>query len=467
MDFGRKATVLIGKNGTGKSSLISALRKGLSFMFAKNKKYPRGLHQSNDANVQGIGFWDAHFSEIERAFHYPVSLQLEGSFLENTLSWELLKGESNSRYQSTLYKEAQNAILEHYNNRLRSAKLPLLSFYSDSYPHVLSKAGSKAKQVIGRDTVPRDFGYYAWGEEANSMELWRKRYKKASRYLSTLQSEIDRIKRQLAQKSEREVLRVTEEMLNERLEAQQNDARAESFTHELNFIESKLLQFTQPLKESRDFIYASFQVVRVQSAIPILSGEDKYEDIEFSFSNGSSVFFEMLPQGYKRLFSIVIDIAYRSYILNGQEEPEGVVFIDEVGLHLHPSLQQEVLERFRRTFPQVQFIVSTHSPLVISNLNADGHEQKVIKLKKEEGVYSNQTVENVYGIDYATNLSEIMESSPRSSTIDKYINAYLFLYGKGKQEQANRMLDKLKEYMGTESLPTKLQEEIESKEKDY
>jgi hypothetical protein len=74
------------------------------------------------------------------------------------------------------------------------------------------------------------------------------------------------------------------------------------------------------------------------------------------------------------------------------------------------------------------------------------------------------TVENVYGIDYATNLSEVMEVAPRASTIDKYINAYLFLSDKGQAGKAADMLAKLKTYLGGE-IPKKLQNELNSKNK--
>jgi hypothetical protein len=54
-----------------------------------------------------------------------------------------------------------------------------------------------------------------------------------------------------------------------------------------------------------------------------------------------------------------------------------------------------------------------------------------------------------------------MEIAPRSSTIDKYINAYLFLFRKNKIQEANKMLDKLKDYLGGE-IPKLLQKEIDS-----
>lgn len=137
--------------------------------------------------------------------------------------------------------------------------------------------------------------------------------------------------------------------------------------------------------------------------------------------------------------------------------------IDEVELHLHPTLQQEILQRLKNTFPEIQFIVTTHSPLVISNFKADDNN-KIIKLENDGNKYWNIEVENIYGIDYATNLTEIMEVSPRSSTIDKYVNAYLFLFSKNKLEEAEKVLKKLKEYIGGE-IPTFLQKEIDNQKK--
>ena len=54
------------------------------------------------------------------------------------------------------------------------------------------------------------------------------------------------------------------------------------------------------------------------------------------------------------LYSFVLDLAYRAYILNGNKEPSGVVLIDEIDLHLHPSLEQEVVQCLRDIFPNVE-----------------------------------------------------------------------------------------------------------------
>jgi predicted ATP-binding protein involved in virulence len=175
------------------------------------------------------------------------------------------------------------------------------------------------------------------------------------------------------------------------------------------------------------------------------------------------MFFDHLPQGYKRLFSMVLDIAYRSYILNQSQEPEGIVFIDEIELHLHPSLQQEVLQRFTLTFPKMQFIVSTHSPLVISNLVVDNKENVIVKLESNGELYSNKEVGNIYGIDYTTSLMDVMETSYRSSDIDNLIDSYVILTIKERKQDAQKIWDEIFQLVGDNS---RIREEIERKIKE-
>ncbi|MBK7443138.1 MAG: AAA family ATPase [Bacteroidetes bacterium] len=249
--------------------------------------------------------------------------------------------------------------------------------------------------------------------------------------------------------------------LNERLKYLNSDKRINSFSKERLYIENKLIEFTKPLSEEYSFINKEFELYRVSVNRP----DKKNYILEFSFKDGRIITFDMLPMGYKRIFSIVIDIAYRSFILNELKESEGVVLIDEIELHLHPTLQQDVLQRFRKAFPKVQFIITTHSPIIISNFKAN-ETNTIIKLEHEGNIYLNENVENIYGIDYSTNLSEVMEVAPRPSTIEKYINAYLFLLGKGKAEEANQMYSKLKAYIGG-NIPELIQEEIDEKKKAY
>ena len=91
------------------------------------------------------------------------------------------------------------------------------------------------------------------------------------------------------------------------------------------------------------------------------------------FEDGHVAPWSELSDGYHAFIALVADIARRAVMLNeidGADAParvEGVVLIDELDLHLHPQWQRVALPRLREAFPRLQFIVSTHSPQVLSS----------------------------------------------------------------------------------------------------
>ena len=64
------------------------------------------------------------------------------------------------------------------------------------------------------------------------------------------------------------------------------------------------------------------------------------------------------------------------------KETEGIVLIDEVDLHLHPTWQQRIIGDLKEIFPKVQFIVTTHAPAVISTVKSE-----IIILLNDGGMY--------------------------------------------------------------------------------
>lgn len=85
--------------------------------------------------------------------------------------------------------------------------------------------------------------------------------------------------------------------------------------------------------------------------------------------------FNNLSDGFRNMTALVADIAYRSSALNPQfgesvlQSTSGVVIIDEIDLHLHPTWQRSVVDDLKRTFPKIQFITTTHSPFIIQSLD--------------------------------------------------------------------------------------------------
>jgi predicted ATP-binding protein involved in virulence len=121
---------------------------------------------------------------------------------------------------------------------------------------------------------------------------------------------------------------------------------------------------------------------------------------------GSSLDVGQLSDGEKNLLAMAGDIARRLILADGaSEDPlaqEAVVLIDEVELHLHPGLQRTILTRLRAAFPNTQFIVTTHSPQVLSSVHARNvrllEDFKVVPLERETWRRdTNRILESVFG----------------------------------------------------------------------
>lgn len=99
------------------------------------------------------------------------------------------------------------------------------------------------------------------------------------------------------------------------------------------------------------------------------------ESYEFfiELGDGRKLTFNLLPDGFSAFLSILMDLFVRLDLIrktvgNFNYDPCGIVLIDEPETHLHLSLQYQVLPILTTLFPNVQFIVATHSPAVISSI---------------------------------------------------------------------------------------------------
>ena len=101
-----------------------------------------------------------------------------------------------------------------------------------------------------------------------------------------------------------------------------------------------------------------------------------------------------LSAGYQSVLCMIMELAYRTVLLNpnidGSEDVEGVVLIDEIDMHLHPKWQWKILDALKATFPKVQFIVATHSPIVISS----AENARILRMLSPDKV---EQLPNVYG----------------------------------------------------------------------
>ena len=148
--------------------------------------------------------------------------------------------------------------------------------------------------------------------------------------------------------------------------------------------------------------------------------------VYYIFSDGREVDAEHLSDGYRRLVNIVTDVAFRSALLNGRLYGEdaagntyGTVLIDEIDMHLHPTLQANVLKGLRRAFPKLQFIVTSHAPMVMTSVKNDDHNV-VYRLSYERGQYSVQE-SDTYGMDASTITDAVLKQTPRDREVDEQL----------------------------------------------
>lgn len=124
----------------------------------------------------------------------------------------------------------------------------------------------------------------------------------------------------------------------------------------------------------------------------------------------------MLSDGVRAVIALSADLAVRCARLNGHYGADaalrsrGIVLIDEVDLHLHPAWQQRIVGGLQSAFPKLQFIVTTHSPQVISTVE----RESIIEIYETvPGVgVATHPAEEVVGLKSSVALSEVMKVNP-------------------------------------------------------
>ncbi|WP_332768489.1 AAA family ATPase [Pseudomonas koreensis] len=176
-----------------------------------------------------------------------------------------------------------------------------------------------------------------------------------------------------------------------------------------------------------------------------------FEDLAMSHPDHGLLPISLLSDGVRAMISMTADMAFRCARLNGQYQEqaslltEGIVLIDEVDLHLHPAWQQQVLPALRNAFPKIQFIVSSHSPQVLTTVN---REQIRVVHKDEHGWISEQPAMSPLAQASGDALAGVMNVSARPPmSIVETAHAYeqLFRDGAGTSPQAKQLRQELDE----------------------
>ena len=155
---------------------------------------------------------------------------------------------------------------------------------------------------------------------------------------------------------------------------------------------------------------------------------------------GTALDVGQLSDGERGVLALVLDLARRLSQANPLlddplSEGHAVVLIDEIDLHLHPKWQRQIVHKLAEAFPRCQFIVTTHSPQVIGEVEHDR-----IQIIANGEVYSPA---HSFGVDSSRVLEEIMEANPRTTEVEDLLKEVSREVDEQQYEKARELLTQL------------------------
>ncbi len=424
-------TVFIGNNGAGKTSILEALATSLSWFVARIR------------SEKGSGIAINELVIINDAPAASITLQLSDDVLVNSkdaelacYQWTLVKARKGRKSDKPSNLSELTKIADNYRQRLtdnNSASLPLIAYYpvDRSVLDIPLKIRNKHNfdQIDGYDRALNqgvDFRrFFEWFREREDIEN-EEESKRHKDFLAKERGSIEEIRLDIlkAQKNlneSRSNILSSEASNKVVLERNALENLVEGMIAEINLRLDTLVSGAykvdrdKQLNSVRNAITAfmpDLSNIRVQRKPRLHMAVEK---------NGQSLNVMQLSQGEKSLMALVGDIARRLAMMNPDlDDPlqgDGIILIDEVDMHLHPSWQRNLVQRFTDTFPNCQIVLSTHSPLVIS----DQKDILVYLLNDGEII----ALPPLYGEDVNTVLLEVMDTDIRDHDINEKLGNLL------------------------------------------
>lgn len=386
LDFQPGVNLLIGDNGVGKTSILEAITVGLG-------GYLSGIPGVSSKNIlqEDIRFQLNKIGSASSAIEYvtPVEikcvLDVDGEQFEWSRNRKDLAHSKTTVDDRRICKYAQNLTND------PSTVLPLLGFQSEA--RVWQKKRGDFGTVLKKKLDDRRCGYIGcldYSLDVKGIQEW------------CLKMELAAFQR------------------NEKI------AEYEAF----KLLAADVMQKMSGL-DARPEIYYSRQVND-------LVYREQGQDMPISF----------LSAGYQSLLWMTMDLAYRMALLNPDAGVDirlvpGIVLIDELDMHLHPKWQWNVLAALEETFPNIQFIVATHSPIIISSCK----EENLIRITGDMEV---TYLPGAYGFSVEDILRFRQGSSEKPRQVEALIDAFEKAMNRNDFKAARDVIHAMSEELGDE-----------------
>ena len=167
--------------------------------------------------------------------------------------------------------------------------------------------------------------------------------------------------------------------------------------------------------------------------------------------NGQKLVVNQLSDGEKGLLAMVGDLARRLVMGTDLSDEnafkgEAIVLIDQIELNLHPKWQREIISALKRTFPNCQFIITTHSPQVVSNIKP---ENIYVLEATEDGVTARHP-QSSFGRDSNSILEDVMGVSERPLEIKQDLLNLFRIIEEGNLEAAQQLRQEIADKIGSD-----------------
>ena len=334
--FEKDLTVFVAKNGQGKSSILDAIKIALW-------PYVSGFDLGKQTNLStGIEVSDVFRLKAEAGNMEPVlpsSINARICLHGETVSDSRYRDSIDSRTKtkdgqgtSVLKKKANVLQKEIFSESLgKNIQLPIVAYYGTGRLWNMRKFFSEEKD---ENSLSRTYGYRGCLDSSSTFKYF------AEWYTQIFKS--------------------------------YRDAQIIALEKNIDNIEEITKRFI-PIKVVQNSINA---VITKHTGWKDIRYSTQENDLTLCNDTLGELSVDQLSDGIRNIFAVVADIAYRCLLLNpslGEEaalKTSGIVLIDEIDMHLHPSWQQTILEDLKQAFPAIQFIVTTHSPQVISSISS-------------------------------------------------------------------------------------------------
>ncbi|MED1124344.1 AAA family ATPase [Bacillus atrophaeus] len=389
-------TVLVGDNGIGKTAILDGIAVALGAFFVPIGGITARNIKRNEIHLKQFRL--GQMTDVQE--QYPVEVRCQGIIDNNRITWSRAINNSGG---STTSKNAKE--ITEYAKRIQN----------------------EVRQ--GKDTILPVFCYYGTGR------LW-----------------VQKFNREKKAKNPKKVVNNRFNGYKDCLIPASNEKAFLDWFEKMTYI---MIQENQ----EPDILKA------VKKAVSVCSND--WEDISYNIKDnqmivkkksGESLPFSLLSDGVRNIIGMVFDISHRMAKLNpslGEDvirETPGIVLIDELDLHLHPTWQRRIVEDLKRTFPKVQFITTSHSPFIIQSLEEG-------ELRKLQFIDDDEEVEEELFIDKS--IEEISED-------------VMGVNGVQRSDKKNRMFEVAQQYfrllsedVGDSEKLRELKEELDDIEAQY